>query len=174
MDAYVTKPIRSKELLRVINSVTAPLSAGLPQNDAPVMASTFSGAPGTSESSDSNGSKHDGGVLVDWQQALESLDGNRQLLGELVDIFREECPKLRAEIETALAAGDLPGLRRAAHTLKGALCHLAAVSALNLAQQVEDRAREQNLEAASALWPRLRAELDQLNPILSEFAKQPC
>jgi HPt (histidine-containing phosphotransfer) domain-containing protein len=122
-----------------------------------------------------NGRPSQAGVpRIDWPQALETLDGNRELLVELIDIFREECPKLRAEIETAFAAGDLPGLRRSAHTLKGALAHLAAGPARELAQQVEDYARQQNLASASALWPQLQSELDQLNPVLDEFTKQPC
>ena len=111
---------------------------------------------------------------IDWPQALETLDGNRELLVELIDIFREECPKLRGEIEAAFAAGDLPGLRRSAHTLKGALAHLAAGPAREMAQQVEDYARQQNLASALALWPRLQSELDQLTPELDAFAKQPC
>jgi two-component system, sensor histidine kinase and response regulator len=105
---------------------------------------------------------------------METLDGNRQLLGELVAIFREECPKLRAEIETALAAHDLPTLRRATHTLKGSLAHLSAESARATAEKMEIYARQQNLQAAGELWPRLQSQLDQLNPILEEFAKQPC
>ena len=49
---------------------------------------------------------------------MEAVDGNRQLLLELIDIFHEECPKLRQEIGAAIAAVDLPGLRRAVHTLR--------------------------------------------------------
>jgi CheY-like chemotaxis protein len=174
MDGYVTKPIRSKELLRVISDVTAHLPAAPSPIETDATVADSANATASLKSTDANGSERGGGNQVDWPQALESLDGNRQLLGELIDIYREECPKLRAEIETALAAGDLPSLRRAAHTLKGALSHLAAGRALKLAQQVEDRARDQNLTAAGALWPRLRSELDQLNPLLDEFAKQPC
>jgi two-component system, sensor histidine kinase and response regulator len=160
MDAYVTKPIRSKELMRVIGSVTTDSTTPL-TNNVPDMV-------------DANGSAPLSNSCIDWQQALESLDGNRQLLGELIDIFREECPKLRAEIASAIATGDVTGLRRSAHTLKGALSHLAAGPARQLAQQVEDLAHSQNLQAASSLWPQLQAELDQLTPALLEFAKQPC
>jgi len=162
MDAYVTKPIRSKELMRVIASVTA--TTGTAQLQA-------GGEPEQGVAHDAGGPENNG---FDWQRALDSLDGNRQLLGELIDIFREESPKLRTEIETAIAAGDLTSLRRAAHTLKGALGHLAAGKARQIAEQVEELARGQNLQAARQLWPRLQSELDQLNPALAEFAKQPC
>ncbi len=163
MDAYVTKPIRSKELLRVIASVTA--------SSAPVEAANES-AP--ADIVNGNGAARGSNNGIDWPQALEALDGNRQLLGELIDIFREECPKLRTEIQTAIAGGDLASLRRAAHTLKGALGHLAASNTQELAQQMEDLARRQNLAGATSLWPKLQVELDRLMPELGEFAKQPC
>jgi CheY-like chemotaxis protein len=167
MDAYVTKPIRSKELMRVINTVTA-------STEATQHAETAHETQSVPEPASTNGSARSDIPNIDWQRALESLDGNRQLLGELIDIFREECPKLRGEIESALAAGDLALLRRAAHTLKGALSHLAAGTALHLAQQMEDLARGQNLPAASRVWPQLQVALDQLTPAFMEFAKQPC
>ncbi len=176
MDAYVTKPIRSKELLRVITQVTTePTVEHLTTHvDAHPSAIAPDHAAPTAAAAESNGTQPDEQDPIDWQQALETLDGNRQLLAELVAIFREECPKLRAEIETALAAQDLPTLRRAAHTLKGSLAHLAAERARATAEKMEINARQQNLQAAGELWPRLQVQLDRLNPILEEFAKQPC
>jgi HPt (histidine-containing phosphotransfer) domain-containing protein len=107
--------------------------------------------------------------LIYWRQALDALEGNRELLGELVDIYREECPKLRAEIAASLQSGDLPRLRRAAHTLKGALGHLAAADAAQLAQQIEDQARHGSADAIHVLWPRLETQLDEINPALAAF-----
>ncbi len=175
MDAYVTKPIRSKELLRVITQVT---TEPTPEHSAIHVDAHLSDIPTehvsvTTRLAESNGSQPDNNNPIDLQQALEILDGNRQLLVELVAIFQEECPKLRAQIETALAAQDLPTLRRAAHTLKSSLAHLSAEAGRATAEKME-LARQQNLQAASELWPRLQAQLDQLNPILKEFAQQPC
>ena len=169
MDAYVTKPIRSKELVRVISEVTTesetPADEKSVSDDSPT---AIDGAGVEAENSHESNNGED--RPVDLQQALDALDGNRQLLGELIEIFREECPKLRAEIEKSLAAGDLPVLRRAAHTLKGVLAHLAAGRARDLAEQMEERARQQQLQAAGELWPGLQAELDRLGPMLDEFA----
>src|SRR5262249_7585859 len=110
---------------------------------------------------------------VDWEQALEGLDGDRSLLVELIGIFQEECPKLCGEMEKAIESGDLPSIRRTAHTLRGALNHLAAAEAVALAQQMEEAARGQDLAGALAIWPRLGVELDRLAPALAEYAKQP-
>jgi two-component system, sensor histidine kinase and response regulator len=181
MDAYVTKPIRSKELLRVISEVTTENNAEHSTAHVDAYGSTVESEHGEAEhgataaaAAGSNGTQFGVHDVINLQQALETLDGNRQLLGELVAIFREECPKLRAEIETALVAQDLPTLRRATHTLKGSLAHLSAESARATAEKMELSARQQNLQAAGELWPGLQAQLDRLSPILEEFAKQPC
>jgi PAS domain S-box-containing protein len=157
MDAYVTKPIRSKELFRVIQEIT---------QNVPAHSAQLPGEPPTEIAS---GNGHPSARCIDWQQALGAIEGNRELLGELIDIFREECPKLRAEIESSLQSGDLPGLRRAAHTLKGALSHLAAASAVQLAQQIEDHARRENAAAVHPLWPLLQTQLDEINRALDDF-----
>jgi HPt (histidine-containing phosphotransfer) domain-containing protein len=109
--------------------------------------------------------------LIDWQQALDAIDGNRELLAELIQIYREECPKLRGEIAASLQSGDMPGLRRAAHTLKGALGHLAAAGTAQLAQQVEDHARRDNATAIHPLWPLLQTQLDEINEALDHFSQ---
>lgn len=181
MDGYVTKPIRSKELKKMIEEVTSAAASGTlaetanEEESAPNEPEVIEQAVIGSASGNGNGSAASGEAeIIDWRKALDSLDGNRQLLGELVTIFKEECPKWRREIEASLAAGDATVLRRAAHTLKGSLAHLAAERGRVMAEQIELKAREQNLQAAHELWPRLQAELDKLEPILDEFARQPC
>ena len=180
MDAYVTKPIRSKELCRVIQETThtSPVFADASSKPKYVessgqhLANADSAAKPIDQSPPirTNGSPSAAQEYINWQLALEAVDGNRQLLGELVEIFREECPKLRAEIAAAIQASDLPLLRRSAHTLKGALAHLAAASAVTVAQEIEDHARHQCLEPAAALWPRLQGQLDQIDIVLVEFS----
>ncbi|HEY2759892.1 MAG TPA: response regulator, partial [Pirellulales bacterium] len=178
MDGYVTKPIRSKELCRVIQDAThtAPIAASSTAKIAfPVSLPTLVRTNEPPLPSDPSMHVKTNGntvpqTLINWPLALEAVDGNRQLLVELVEIFREECPKLRAEIASAIEAGDLPLLRRSAHTLKGALAHLAAASAVALAQEIEDQARRQSLEPAAAFWPRLQIELDQIEILLVEFS----
>lgn len=158
MDAYVTKPIRSKELARVIYEVTE-----RPQSAA---SAELSASAASLEDASASHCCHN------WDQALAALHGDRQLLGELVGIFREECPKLRREIAAAFEAADAKTLQRAAHTLKGSLGHLAAAEAYQLAEQIEQFGKQGNLSAARSPWIELQAELDQLAPILADFQKQ--
>ncbi|MCC7086964.1 MAG: response regulator [Pirellulales bacterium] len=155
MDAYVTKPIRSKELCRVIGEVV----------DRPKTLNTAASLDADSDATDT--------ILSDcchnWDEALSALHGDRKLLAELIDIFREECPKLCREMTTAIELQDTRTVQRTAHTLKGSLGHLAAAEAHGLAEQIEAHAKRGNLGDAEQLWLKLRAKLDELDPILVEF-----
>lgn len=56
---------------------------------------------------------------------------------ELVDTFLEEAPGLLAEMQQALADGDLPKLKRAAHSLKSNASTFGALPLAALARAVE-------------------------------------
>ena len=73
-----------------------------------------------------------------------------------------------------LPPSTFPGCAAPFTRCAGALSHLAAGAAVAMAQEMEEFARQQNLDQAVAIWPRLEAELDGLTPVLEEFAKQPC
>ena len=45
---------------------------------------------------------------LDWDAALETVDGDRELLGKVIDGFLGQQPALVAELREALGAGDLP------------------------------------------------------------------
>ena len=92
------------------------------------------------------------------------VGGSEDILRELVELFRVECPKQMAEIREQKAAGDLPGLARAAHTLKGSVGIFAAQAALRCGASHRDR------WAATAMprefddaWADLQREIDRLS-----------
>ena len=74
-------------------------------------------------------------------ELLETVGGDRDFLAELVETYRADCPLLLAELGAAVAGGDAPAARRAAHTLKSTS---ASMGALGLAAQCRE------IEAAAA------------------------
>ena len=80
----------------------------------------------------------------------EVLDELRSMLGDevqhLIDVFLEDTPKLLARLEVAASAGDLDGLRDAAHSLKSSSANLGAMLLSAAARRVEQGARDQSLE----------------------------
>ncbi len=140
MDDYVAKPIRSAELRRVIAKVVrvTPAMALREQNNPPA------GQPHSGE--------------VDWRQALESVDGDVDLLKVVVEAFIEEGPKLFARVEQAVHDSDADALRQAAHALKGSVRMLGETPSGELAQRLENSGRDGHCQGAVELLPQLARE----------------
>ena len=71
------------------------------------------------------------------------------MLEEIIGLFLEDSPKLMDSIRQALAAGDADAAYRGAHTLKGSAGNFDAHVAVALAQRLEARAREGDIDAAN-------------------------
>src|SRR5262249_29197385 len=93
MDGSIAKPIQLSELWQAIDAAL-PAAAATPS------------APG--------------GPVVDRAAVLARTGGDRELLQELIEIFRGDYPRHLADIKAAVAAGDAARLNRSAHALKGA------------------------------------------------------
>lgn len=105
-------------------------------------------------------------------EALERVEGDIELLKELAELFLQECPRMLAEIEHAIAAGDPQALQHAAHTLKGSVSNFAASRAAEASLVLEKMGRQQNLVGAAAAFSTLQHELTRVNPALETLRKQ--
>jgi two-component system sensor histidine kinase/response regulator len=105
-------------------------------------------------------------------EALERVDGDRQLLGELATLFLQEYPQMLAEIREALASHDPKALQHSAHTLKGSVGNFGAQSASEAAFVLEKMGRQGDLSAAPGALTRLEAELARLQPALAALSRE--
>ena len=71
------------------------------------------------------------------ERALQRLQGNRELLGRIVEQFRVEAARARDALAVALAGRDAPGLLFAAHRLRGQAASLDAQLVVDALEQVE-------------------------------------
>ncbi|MFP4598223.1 MAG: Hpt domain-containing protein [Persicimonas sp.] len=106
--------------------------------------------------------------VLDWQQALERVDGSEETLVELVDIFLEQWPEMMDEIEQGVARADYENLRRAAHTLKGSASIFGARPVVQVANRLSDMARDEQLDGAEAELRKLQDEMDRLVPAMQQ------
>ena len=144
MDGYISKPIHADALYAAVEGMAA--------------------EEGTRRSADADGTPFDSRV------ALEQAGGSVETLREIVQIFSEEAPKLRATLTQALEAGDAPALQRAAHALKGSLAAFAASGAVGLAQRLERLASAGDLARARESWDELERELARLDVALGRWS----
>ena len=68
---------------------------------------------------------------------LNRVDQDRELLKELVEIFKHEFPRYRDELRQAVAQSDLQRVSTVGHALKGMFANLAADQAAALAANLE-------------------------------------
>ncbi len=140
MDAYLSKPVSQKEL-------AATLARWL--GEAP--ATNRDASPDPRAGAVCAGPAAAGAPLWDREAALRGLDGDEELLNELIDVFVAEVPAQLTTLRGALERSDLADIADAAHAVKGMAGHFGAEDVTALALKLEQSARA----AKSADYARL-------------------
>lgn len=97
--------------------------------------------------------------------SLKQMAG-ADFIGQLIDTFLEDAPKLIRELHTALKAKDAETFRRAAHSLKSNAASFGANRLSELARQLEMLGRENKL---NDLGDRLRVMEDAYKSAAKEL-----
>ncbi len=110
----------------------------------------------------------DRAAIFDPKQALKGVNGDKDLLREVVRIFLEESPGMMAEIETAIDEKDADRLDRAAHAIKGSVGNFGARKAHDLARRLEMLGKGNRLHGAWHAYAELSKEIERLGKALAE------
>jgi HPt (histidine-containing phosphotransfer) domain-containing protein len=110
--------------------------------------------------------------LIDLQSALECLDGDTALLGEIAGDLLENYEEAYDAVVRATEAKDAPQLERAAHSLKGAVRSLGARDAQAAAYRLEMMGRLSDFEGSYAALACLRLALEDLKPEIELLAQR--
>jgi two-component system sensor histidine kinase/response regulator len=155
MDGYVSKPIHPPDLFAEIERC---LAAPGRNQTMPENISEAEAVPGAE-------------ALIDRVALLERVEGDRELLAEMVHLFQEDAPRLLAAMREALARGDMALLERSAHSLKGAAANLSAKSASAAAQRLESDAKNKQAVPAQESLANVERAVVQLLPALAELTQ---
>jgi len=103
---------------------------------------------------------------VEWDKetALESVDGDKELLQELIQLFTDTMEGDLGEIARGKSSQDNEVIARSAHSIKGASVALGFKTIRQLAEKVEKNAKKDQNDS-------LEEDLLQLQDLLQE-AKQ--
>jgi len=96
----------------------------------------------------------------------ERLQGNDELLSELVQLVIDDAPVQIQAIASAIAEHSTSKLENAAHSLKGSAASLGANGLAAIARKLEMRGRDQNLTGAEDDLRELNSEWTSLKPEL--------
>jgi PAS domain S-box-containing protein len=154
MDGYVSKPIQPAELFDTIGRLVVarePPSAAQPAERALPSSATDD--------------------LVDVAEAMNRVADDRDLLRTMISIFFEQYPLEMVKLRDALSRRDALGVRRAAHTLKGAVGNFGRKEAYMAAERLETMGRADDLGGAAPALTALEDALARLGPALTALAR---
>jgi CheY-like chemotaxis protein len=162
MDAYVSKPIQAQDLFSTIESFFGPDDAvDHPANS--IEESVVSQKPeGDTETGESK-------AAFDRAEVMHRVEGDRELLKELVELFMEVLPDQQKELREAIESGNSKKVDQSAHGIKGLVGNFAATTTFDLAFQLERMGRDGNLNGAEETFQALEIALEQLKLALAEL-----
>ncbi len=146
----LTKPLDSDQLASTIAAYLTPLSTAPATAHATHSANTAP-APTTEL------------PVLDWPALTSRVLDDPELLSEVLNQFRGSFPTQLTELTACIEAGDLNGVRRHAHRLKGATANVSALALNTIVQQLEAHAKANDREAILALLPDLQTTATALS-----------
>jgi CheY-like chemotaxis protein/HPt (histidine-containing phosphotransfer) domain-containing protein len=149
MDAYVSKPLNADELVAAMEKLVR---------------------SGQESGKEFSSTDDEAAVAFDREKILASVDGDRELLKEVVGMFLEDYPKTMAEIRAAIDGGDPQRLNRAAHSLKGSVGNFGARATFDAAFRLEMMGKDNDIGGATAVYSALAEEMERLEKALEELA----
>jgi HPt (histidine-containing phosphotransfer) domain-containing protein len=103
--------------------------------------------------------------FLDLQELLARTENDRELMRELLSIFKEEFPQRFQALRDAVASLDATQVVMEAHALKGMLSNLAAGAAAEAAAELERLGRHKETS-------RFRESMARFETIATEIYRQ--
>jgi HPt (histidine-containing phosphotransfer) domain-containing protein len=106
---------------------------------------------------------------IDFAELLARVDNDRELLLDLMSIFKEDFPRHIHELSDVIAAHDLKKISVVSHTLKGMLANLAVTRAAAAAAKLEQLARDGGPEIETEIGDAFRTFQREVQGLLPEM-----
>ncbi len=100
--------------------------------------------------------------VFSFDEALARIDDDRETFQMMIELFMEHSPKDLTDIRAALDAGNVVGVARASHRLKGAILQFCAPPALHACKELEESAKAGSLAHGEQLYVALEQEFHRL------------
>jgi CheY-like chemotaxis protein len=145
MDGYLPKPIDVNQLIAMVEGFARPSGEDPEASDDSTTA-----------------------VVFDEATALTHTGDDRELLKEIVELFRSDSPASLKAIKQAIDNGDSEALATSAHALKGSIAAIGGTEGHRLARELEGLGRSNRVEDAPRLYAALEKQITLLD---EEFVK---
>ncbi len=145
MDAFLSKPVRRKDLKSVIEQVIQGSSVGSQSapNKLPADQHEFN-----------------------TSYLLDNMDGDQDTCNMILEAYSTDIPQKLQELDAAVISKDMQAFQQIAHSLKSASGYIGAVEIQQKALHLEKYSKDKNINAALDLYAELKQEvqvvLDQI------------
>ena len=112
------------------------------------------------------------GEQLDRASLLERVEGDQELLAEMIQLFLADAPHLLEAMRNALQQGDMTLLERSAHSMKGAAGNMSAQVTVSAALQLEQSAKKGDAESSKADLAALEVAVERLLPVLAGLCQE--
>ena len=157
-DGYLSKPFRQSQLLAMLtqhlqlSAPTEPRQAGAGSSGLAPLAVAASSTAATGLD------VLDAGAL----ERLRELDPNNEnrLMERVVNAFETSVGRLMPQLQDALLANELAGIRHVSHTLKSSSASIGAVKLSKMCSEIESMARQNQSDGMTERVVLLQAEVE--------------
>ena len=164
MDGYVSKPIDKELLKSELERFAERAKNQTIEAPAPTLltAQVAAKAPSVDEQ------------IFNFNELLERVDNDRDLMRELLEIFKNDFPRHHSELLAAVAGSDMRRVQSIGHTLKGMFSNLAAGRAAATAAELEKIGNGSSTSSLPEALTFLEKESAALLPILDSCLEEVC
>jgi HPt (histidine-containing phosphotransfer) domain-containing protein len=106
---------------------------------------------------------------INLQELLARVENDRELLCDLLTIFKEEFPAHLQSLEQAVARKDAAATASISHTLKGMLANLSVTNASASAARLEQLARAGETASFQNAFAAFAQDVRGLLPVMESY-----
>jgi len=172
MDAHLTKPFNPQQLEVLMHELLPPLQRAAPTSLPIASDANHAEVAVPAERVQAVSTEIAPQPAIDRAALDARMEGDWDLLHELIDLFLDTTPRLLADLQTAICQQNAGAVHQSAHALKGAMLSIGASTAAHSALQLETIGETGDLLSADHALQTLLREFEQLQTELRLIAEE--
>ena len=107
--------------------------------------------------------------IIDLEDALQRVDGDRELYLELIEIFFSDYENNLAALKEHLKVGDVKKFKEVIHMMKGVLGNISAKRAYHQAAKMDAQVKGGSLAGMENEIPKLEKNVAEFKVAVAEY-----
>ena len=112
-------------------------------------------------------------AACDYSEAMQRVGGDFALLSQVLVIFLDEMPKMKATIRKNAEEGNSRLLWNESHKMKGAACHFGGAELVHILEQIEACAKKDDFPSVIGLLTSLTQAVERFKVCVSQWQNSP-